>query len=410
MRRKKILIYPHLCDRKGDISKKWYVELSMRNPKTDVMERRRFEEFNKETINQFSTAHERRRLAAKIINWLNERITVGWTIFDETPECVYDDQLQYSHAARIYREKVNSNTNYKYWVNHYRQEKLLRDYDKKGETLRTYDSRYRVFGNWLIGQGLDKLDISVIDHAVILQYFNYLRTERNHCTHTYKSYQQLLKALFDYVLKQGGIHENPVHDIPDNRQVRDMGAERIEKDDLTSIMQVVDEKYPQLGLANRFMYYCGMRPGYEIRLLKVGDVDLERGFVRVSAEISKTDRDRKIAIPDVFKTYLIDVWHLHVFDKDLYVFGRTGMPGKEALGKNTLRNRFNQVRDQLHLPRYYKFYSFKHTGAVTLAEQGEVLINIRDHLGHTSVSTTEVYLKRHGFNDSKIIRHNFPKI
>jgi integrase len=382
----------------------------MRNPKTDVMERRRFEEFEKETINQFNSEHERRQLATKIINWLNQRLAAGWTIFDESPECVYDDQLQYSHVARIYREKVNSNTNYSYWVNRYRREKLVNDYDSKGETLRTYDSRYRVFGNWLIGQGFDKLDISVIDNAVILQYFLYLKTERNHCTHTYKSYQQLLKALFNYVLKQGGIHTNPVHSIPDNRQERNMGAERIQKEDLTSIMCIVDEKFPQLGLAHRFMYYCGMRPGYEIRLLRVGDIDLERGFIRISAEISKTDRDRKIAIPDVFKTYLIDKWHLYDVEKDLYVFGRTGMPGKEPLGKNTLRNRFNQVRDRLHLPKYYKFYSFKHTGAVTLAEQGEAIINIRDHLGHSSVSTTEVYLKRHGFNESKIIRHNFPAI
>ncbi|MDR1199519.1 MAG: hypothetical protein LBK94_11020 [Prevotellaceae bacterium] len=37
MRRKKILISPKLCDRKGDIDKKWFVELSQRNPKTGEM-------------------------------------------------------------------------------------------------------------------------------------------------------------------------------------------------------------------------------------------------------------------------------------------------------------------------------------------------------------------------------------
>ncbi|MDR1155467.1 MAG: hypothetical protein LBL04_12235 [Bacteroidales bacterium] len=52
----------------------------------------------------------------------------------------------------------------------------------------------------------------------------------------------------------------------------------------------------------------------------------------------------------------------------------------------------------------------KHTGAVVLAEKGEKIINIRDHLGHTSISTTEAYLKRHGFQDSEIIRKHFPEI
>jgi integrase len=52
----------------------------------------------------------------------------------------------------------------------------------------------------------------------------------------------------------------------------------------------------------------------------------------------------------------------------------------------------------------------KHTGATMLAEQGEPIINIRDHLGHTSIATTEHYLNRHGVNNSQTIRHNFPKI
>jgi integrase len=62
------------------------------------------------------------------------------------------------------------------------------------------------------------------------------------------------------------------------------------------------------------------------------------------------------------------------------------------------------------MPIEYKLYSMKHTGATMLAEQGEPIINIRDHLGHTSIATTEHYLNRHGVNNSQTIRHNFPKI
>lgn len=38
-RRKKIVILPHLCDAGGDINKKWWVEYSMRDPRTDEMKR-----------------------------------------------------------------------------------------------------------------------------------------------------------------------------------------------------------------------------------------------------------------------------------------------------------------------------------------------------------------------------------
>jgi hypothetical protein len=67
MRKKKVFIYPHLCDRGGNLTKKWYVEVSMRNPKTDVMERRRFEKLGCQCINSLTTDSERRDIAAKII-------------------------------------------------------------------------------------------------------------------------------------------------------------------------------------------------------------------------------------------------------------------------------------------------------------------------------------------------------
>jgi hypothetical protein len=201
----------------------------MRNPKTDVMVRRRFEEFGKEKINQFKTSEERRKLAAKIIDYLNQRIADGWSIFDTSPTCLYEDELQYASAAKIYKQKVESNSNYTYWCSRYIRERLQDIYDSKGETLRTYRSRYRVFEQWLIKQKLDKVDFSAIDNPIILQFFLYLKNERNLCSRTYSSYVFLLKELFDYAIKQGGVHENPVHSIPPNRNERDMGAERIIK-------------------------------------------------------------------------------------------------------------------------------------------------------------------------------------
>ncbi|MDR2562660.1 MAG: tyrosine-type recombinase/integrase [Prevotellaceae bacterium] len=410
MRRKKFLIYPHLCDRKGDLSKQWYVELSMRNVKTGELLRKRFEEYAGKSINQFNTDEERRTFATKIIEQLNMKIANGWTIFDPEPGIVYEDQLQNGTSARLFKKLVNSNMNFKYWISRYIVEELQGSFDEKGETLRTYRSRYRVFEAWLEHEKLNKLDVSEIDNGIILRFFTHLKTERKLCSRTYNSYGQLLSDFFKYAMKHGAAYLNPVHDLPKNKTVRDLGAERISQSDMKRLMEIIDEQDAQLGFACRFQYYCGMRPGYEIRWLKTGDINFKRGTIKISSEISKTDRYRDIAVPDVFMKYIIENWHLDVFDANLYVFGNKGMPGKNPYGKNSFRNRFNQIRDKLKLPKYYKFYSFKHTGAVTLAEQGESIINIRDHLGHTSIETTEHYLKRHGFNDSEIIRKKFPEI
>ncbi|MDR1198801.1 MAG: site-specific integrase [Prevotellaceae bacterium] len=411
MRRKKILILPTLRDRNRDMSKKWYVEVSQRNPQTAEMVRCRFETFDNININSLQTLAERYSFAEKIINDLSQKIKNGWTVFNDTTRVIYEDQTQYAHEARVYRKKVESNRNYVYWCSRYIVEILRMQQLRKG-TLITYESRYRVFKNWLIDKSMAHLDIVAITNDVIVQFFTYLRDELKHTAHTFDSYAGLLSSLFDFIIKEKGIVNNPVHNLPVNRHTTDNGAEALHKEDLNLIMKVMDDADPQLALACRFEYYCGLRPGIEVRLMKVGDLNLRHGVsrVKISSEHCKTTHRKDVIIPDIFLDYLINVWHLDKVDKNFFLFGRNRVPGILHLGKNTLRDRFNRIRDKLGLPNIYKFYSMKHTGAVTLAEQGETLINIRDHLGHSSVQTTEIYLKRHGFNDSAIIRKNFPKI
>jgi integrase len=411
MRRKKILIQPTLRDRKGDLSKRWYVEVSQRNPETGEFVRKRFEIFEDVNINSLKKNKERHELAKKLIADLTEKIKSGWTIFNDTETVVYEDQTQYSAEAVVFKKMISSNKNYTYWCSKYMIE-VLKDMSLRKGTTDTYESRYRVFKNWLMGKKLIDLDIKMVTNEVIIEFFIYLRDIRKYTKHTAGSYAGLLSNLFDFIVKNKGVMTNPVHSLPINKIEKGDGAECFYKEDLYTVMKVMDEVDPQLALACRFEYYCGLRPGFEIRYMRVRDLNLHKGVSKVviCAENSKSTRRKEVIIPDVFLDYLLDFWHLDKFNKDLYVFGREKVPGDQRLGKNTLRDRFNRIREELNLPNIYKFYSFKHTGAVTLAEEGEPIINIRDHLGHESVSTTEHYLKRHGFNNSPIIRHKFPRI
>ncbi|MDR3188434.1 MAG: tyrosine-type recombinase/integrase [Prevotellaceae bacterium] len=411
MRRKKIFVRPELRTRKGDLSKKWYVELSQRNPATDEMVRRRVEVLDGVSINSFSTAEERTQAAQKIINTLNELLNNGWTIFSDTSRCVYEDQTQYAHEATVFKRSVEGNATYAYWCSRYIAEAVMQS-GLKADSTKDYRSKCRVFAHWLQAMRYDRLDITAIGNDKLVAFFTYLRDTRNAAVRTYRSYRDVLSACFEFIRKNNGILANPVHSLPVNRNVKDMGAERIRRDDLEMLMGELDKVDRQLALACRFEYYCGLRPGYELRLLKVGDIDFRRGYskVRVALENAKTSRRREVAIPDVFLDYLLREWQLDACDRNMYIFGKSGAPGREHLGKNNLRFRFVRIRKKLGLPVEYKLYSMKHTGATTLAELGEPIINIRDHLGHTSIQTTEHYLKRHGVNEALHIRSNFPSI
>ncbi len=413
MYRKKILIYPKLRDRKGDMTKKWYVEVSMRNPSTDEMVRKRYEceEGDTVNINSLSLAGDRYQLAEKIISDLRMKISNGWTIFNDITECVYEDQLLYSTEARVFDKAVKSTENYNFWINRYITE-AFPEMNLQDSTCATYRSRFRMFGLWLKKKHMDEVHIKKITNQVAIDFFSQLIGVQNLSKRTYRSYEDLLCAFFNFVRKKGGITENPIHDLPRNKIEKNMGAVRISKEDLERLMPLLDERDPQLALACRWEYYCGLRPGFEIRLMKVGDLDLRKGIakVKVTWETAKTLRTRYVAIPDVFLDYLLDFWKLDKYPSHFYVHGKSRQPGAEHLGKNNLRFRFVPFRKELGLPTGNTFYSFKHSGATTLAERGVAIIDICDHLGHTSVQTTEKYLKRHGAYESHIIRHNFPEI
>ncbi|MDR2065914.1 MAG: tyrosine-type recombinase/integrase [Prevotellaceae bacterium] len=363
------------------------------------MERRRVELFENININSLKTAAERYSFANKIIADLQQKLSNGWTIFNDTASVVYEDQTMYSNYARIYKRTVESNFTVGYWLSRYISEeiKLSR---LSSETISTYISRCRVFRMWINAHKYSSLDITAIDNPKIIEFFTYLRNERHLTKQTYNSYIEILIAFFNFIIKQNGLRNNPVHSLPENKLIKDMGAERIRKEDLKIIIAEMDKYDKQLALACRFEFYCGLRPGYEVRFLRIGDIDFRKEYskVRVLAFNAKKKHRREVVIPDDFLDYLVREWKLNEYDKDFYIFGKSHLPGATHLGENNLRHRFNQIRKKLNMPFEYKFYSFKHTGATMLAEQGEPIINIRDHLGHKSIATTEHYLNRHGAN------------
>lgn len=98
------------------------------------------------------------------------------------------------------------------------------------------------------------------------------------------------------------------------------------------------------------------------------------------------------------------------YPDDHFVFGREGEPGTEAMGKNTMRVRFNKFRDALGLSKEYKFYSWKHTGATAAVDAGIPERHIMDQLRHKSFETTDHYFRRHRGYKSDKIKLDWPEL
>jgi site-specific recombinase XerD len=136
--------------------------------------------------------------------------------------------------------------------------------------------------------------------------------------------------------------------------------------------------------------------------MKIGWIDFDRSKFRIPSTESKS---RRIDIVDIPAFLMEKLMAYKPYDKNLYLFGKYGQPNIDPVGKNTLRNRFNRYRDALEISKDRKFYSWKHTGAIQLLDNGLKPYDLKNHLRHKSFATTEIYIKKKAGNTDKKVTH-----
>lgn len=399
MKQKPIIRLPQLYDAGSDISKKWFVYYSVRNPKTGKMER--FKEFSGLKLNL--SASDRHIVADKLIRKLTEKLRAGWTPYND-PSVVYADNLQFQTAIKEYRKAVSLNGTFNYFASKLLDQLTLGHEDA---TISTYRSKLRCFNAWLEGLNMDMCDVSTFDNALLTKFFLFIIKERKLSKNSVQKYDQILYAAFKLVCKERKGFVNPVIEMPTTSLLNENPPFPIREDEISTITKVLETRDPQLLFASKFLFYCSIRPGNELRFLTIKDLDLYRGTINVTASRAKTRLSRKVTIPQQFLTELNGM-NLSSMPTSHYLLSHDGKPGPKPLGKNAFRQRWAVIRTELNLPDYYKFYSWKHTGNVCAVDAGIPLRQIQLQNGHTSIRTTEVYIKNKAGSINPEVKNNWP--
>jgi integrase len=400
--REKIAILPKLFDYSGDISKKWYIYFSVRSPRSGKMVVKKIYK----GLFIHKSKKKRYEAANQIIEKYTQMLRAGYNFLEDESTAIYTDSLQYHNTAQIYKQQKKANRSFNYFACRFIDQHSA---GLEHSTILTYKSKLRIFNTWLMREGMDDADITAIDNPVILKFFEFLNIEKKSSGVTYKKYKNTLHILFEYILDQKAIAYNPVQRITKCLRVVDEAPKAIHLDHLQEIVKRLKEQ-PALYLFAMFEYYCFLRPGREIRMMKISWIDVGTGIIRIPKSFNKTKIDKNPIIPDEFLRILMEDYNLHTYPKDFYVFGRYGEPGILHLGKNTMAARFMKIRRELNLPADYMLYSFKHTGNSMLRRSGANGYERQMQNGHTSLRTTEIYSNdKFGF-ESEHIRKHFPSL
>jgi integrase len=265
----------------------------------------------------------------------------------------------------------------------------------------------KVFIDWLKQHNLADQPMRKINSDNIRDFFYFIGREKDLDRPTCEKYFLNLRQLFNYALKHKDVEIVPFDNVTLPRKKKDQGADVIQIDDLRILLPEIQKIDPQLYLACMIQYFCFIRPGKELRLLKIGDIDLHNGIIVVRPENAKNGLRQSVTMPQ----QLIDIciqYEVHKADKSLFVFGNKKRFGTKPCSVNMLRWRFNKVRDRLEMTKGYKFYSFKHTGASRLHMSGISMRELMDQLRHTKLEATQHYVKKHIGTVNDRIRDNFP--
>ena len=150
-------------------------------------------------------------------------------------------------------------------------------------------------------------------------------------------------------------------------------------------------KTPQL-LKHRLMmailYGCGLR-SFELRNLRIKDVDLDRKMVHIQK--GKGRKDRYVPLSDLLVRGIKK--YLKAESPGEYLFNGKNAEGKFVkLSPHGVQWVLRQARRQSGIGKDVTAHSLRHSYATHLLEMGMDIMTLKDLLGHAHIETTLVYL------------------
>ena len=256
-------------------------------------------------------------------------------------------------------------------------------------TLDSYRRDLDKFGDWL--QADNGTNLLQTTHADIQRYLGHLLLEQKAKASSTGRNISSLKRLFRYLLRQNKIAIDPTLQIDTPKLPRNL-PKSLSEANVEALLSAPDTQTP-LGLRDRAMlevlYASGLRVS-ELVTLRVSQVSMDMGVVRV---MGKGSKERLVPLGEV----ALD-WLRRYLD-----YSRTVLLGRQASDAMFVTARAEAMTRQMFwylIKKYAKHcgltislspHTLRHAFATHLLNHGADLRVVQMLLGHTDISTTQIY-------------------
>ncbi len=273
-------------------------------------------------------------------------------------------------------------------------------------SVHTYSSRVKTVKEWLSKTGKEKIWVYEFNEQMAGDFMDYLVKDKKVHGVNYNNYIIDFRALFNGMVQKGYIKSNPFKTIvrlPEQSKFK----QPFDRDQSETYVDYLKENDYDFFIISGYTYYCALRPN-EIVQLRVKNINLEKQYIEVPAEIGKSRKQRRVVISDEFLQALKP--YIEKFPSDYYICSSGMKPGKTKIYPTRIAEHFREIADRIGLPKEIFFYSLKDTCAERMMEAGYSAQDIRDLFGHSSIAVTDNYLKRRNPYQNEKLKKNFPKL
>jgi integrase/recombinase XerD len=201
-----------------------------------------------------------------------------------------------------------------------------------------------------------------------------------------------IKAYFSYLAIEKIITEDPSSGL-ESPKLSSKLPDTLNFHEVNSLIEAIDASKPE-GMRNKaiveVLYGCGLRVS-ELTTLKISSIHFDAEFIRV---IGKGNKERIVPIGSValnlISIYISEIRvHLKIKKgfEDFVFLNRLG----SSLSRITIFNLIKTLAEKIGLKKTISPHTLRHSFATHLIEGGADLRAVQEMLGHSSITTTEIY-------------------
>lgn len=254
------------------------------------------------------------------------------------------------------------------------------------KTARSYLSDLKSFGVWC---ELQHVDPFAVTHRVLRMYFASL-TNAEYARTSIARKIACLRAFYLYAQEQHLVEQNPTLLLASPKLPKRL-PKALQESETAELLEVNDESSPLLqrdGAILELLYASGMRVA-ELCSLKISDIEFAQGYARV---VGKGNKERMVPIhPLAIKR--IRSWieeGRRTFEKNSLPYVFISSRGNQ-LSPDAVRRIVKKAAEHVGIPQHVTPHSLRHSFATDMLNEGVDLRTVQELLGHSTLSTTQIY-------------------